>query len=362
MRKLLIACAVVGFVFAVSGIVQAASDCVFVNDDVAKTMVLQGNCTTDATIVVLDDYTLDGNGYGITAEDPTSGHFTGGVVENGGSVANVINLTIDTDNLANVCDSGADRLRGILFTAASGSIVGNTVDNVNQGSSGCQEGNAIEVRNAPFDGTHPNTQFVIISGNSVSNYQKGGIIVNGDVDATIHQNTIVGIGRTDNIAQNGIQLGYGATASVKKNTVNADWYNGEDWASTGILIYETDDVTVQGNTLADNEVGVYIAAYGWSAPGSNGNKVIRNTIAGSSTAVAIDGRPIWGPHPATAENNKVANNTLSCNSELEDEGVWIGEGADNNKVIHNMIDDSCTTAITTGFDDNTKVHANVIEP
>lgn len=45
------------------------------------------------------------------------------------------------------------RLRGILFDGAAGSITHNTVTNINQGASGCQEGNGIEVRNGPFDNT-----------------------------------------------------------------------------------------------------------------------------------------------------------------------------------------------------------------
>ena len=105
---------------------------------------LDADCTTDATILVPDGVTLDGQGNAITAVDPVTGHFVGGVVANGGSGAHVTNLTVDTDGLANVCDAGADCLRGIIFEGASGSITRNTVQNINQGASGCQEGNAIE--------------------------------------------------------------------------------------------------------------------------------------------------------------------------------------------------------------------------
>ena len=102
----------------------------------------------------------------ITAEDPAVDHFRGAVILNDGATAHVRNLVVTSSGLANVCDAGADRLRGIMFDMASGSIVDNTVTDVNQGPSGCQEGNAIEVRNAPFDSTGSDLA-VLISGNSV---------------------------------------------------------------------------------------------------------------------------------------------------------------------------------------------------
>ena len=56
--------------------------------------------------------------------------------------------------LSNVCDDGDARLRGILFDGTGGSITNNDVVDVRQGAtSGCQEGNSIEVRNEPFDNT-----------------------------------------------------------------------------------------------------------------------------------------------------------------------------------------------------------------
>ncbi|MGH9877475.1 MAG: right-handed parallel beta-helix repeat-containing protein, partial [Nitrososphaerales archaeon] len=69
---------------------------------------------TDATITIPDGYTLDGAGHTITAVDPPSGHFLGAVVANAGATAHVKNLHITTSALLDVCDAGADRLRGIM--------------------------------------------------------------------------------------------------------------------------------------------------------------------------------------------------------------------------------------------------------
>src|SRR5690348_10376013 len=91
---------------------NAASTCVFTT--VGRVMVLKSNCTTDTTILIPNGFTLDGRGHTITAVDPAGGHFVGAVIENGGTVANVINLHVTVSGLADVCDDGEARLRGIM--------------------------------------------------------------------------------------------------------------------------------------------------------------------------------------------------------------------------------------------------------
>jgi hypothetical protein len=65
--------------------VAASAACAFTT--VKKTMTLNGSCTTTSSIIVPNGFTLDGAGYTITANDPLLGHFTGGVVQNGGASA-----------------------------------------------------------------------------------------------------------------------------------------------------------------------------------------------------------------------------------------------------------------------------------
>lgn len=227
---------------------SATNNCAWDNS-VANTMTLVANCTTDATILIPDGWTLDGAGFTITAVDPPAGHFVGAVVMNGGASANVINLTVTTSALKNACDDGANRLRGILFDGAAGEILGNTITNINQGASGCQEGNAIEVRNAPFDTTGTDLS-VTISDNTISNYQKTGIVTNGSVRATITNNTVMGLGPVNYIAQNGIQIGFGATAVVSGNTVSGNYYSGDGWISCGLLYYAADGVKAMRNFVS----------------------------------------------------------------------------------------------------------------
>lgn len=242
--------------------VSAASDCTF--DTTGTTMRLLGDCTTDETILVPDGWTLDGDGHTITAVDPPGDHFQGAVVASAGDEANVLDLTVTADNLANVCDGGADRLRGILFDGASGTIENNTVVGINQGLSGCQEGNAIEVRNAPFDGTHPDTATVLIQGNEVDDYQKTGIVANGDVNVSVEENLLGSADLEDHIAANTIQLGFGALGEVVRNRLDGNqWCGPSFFAASGILVFAADPggVLVEQNVVRGNsDVGVFVVS------------------------------------------------------------------------------------------------------
>jgi parallel beta-helix repeat protein len=108
-----------------------------------------------------------------------------------------------------------------------------------------------------------------ISGNTLTNYQKGGIVVNGNVTAMITNNIVTGQGPVDYIAQNGIQLGYGAKGTVTNNTVTGNAYTGANLASSGGIIViggpcfgppnaYTVGLTIATNTLTNNDVGVWL--------------------------------------------------------------------------------------------------------
>ena len=247
---------------------QGATDCVFVAAGSMRT--LQASCMTDSSLVVPDGFTMNLNGFTVTGSDPSSGHFLGGVIQKYGGTANVTNGTITVSNLFDVCDAGADRLRGVLFDGASGFITNLKILNIHRSAvlNGCQEGNGIEVRNF---GTSPTTVSAFIDGNTVSGYQKTGIVVNGDSYGTVTNNTVSGFGPQTYLAQNGIQIGFGATAQVKKNTVSGNAYTGTSTVSGGIIVvagpYYGSDYSVgdqiDGNTVTGNDVGVWLTVPIW---------------------------------------------------------------------------------------------------
>lgn len=293
---------------------NATTTCTFTNQ--GASMKLNANCWTDASIVIPNGKTLDGRGFTITGVDPAGDHFRGAVVVNGGASASVKNLTVTVSGLINVCDGGADRLRGIMFEGASGSITGSTVTNINQGASGCQEGNAIEVRNF---GANPSTSRVNIDGNTITGYQKTGIVANGNVEVNASNNLVDGGIPVGYIARNGIQFGFGGSGSAKKNTVNGNSYTGTSAVSGGILVvggpgYGGDfcvGVQIVQNTITGNDVGVYISQYeaDFSAPLTATNiKVINNAI--SHNAVT-NGYVYQAGVSDVGNNDKIISNTIS---------------------------------------------------
>ena len=79
------------------------------------------------------------------------------------------------------------------------------------------------------------------SDNVIPSFQKGGVLVMGpDISFTVDDNDIVNA-PSDYNAGNGIQLSYGATGTTSGNTVQGVAYSGEDWAATGILLFESGD-------------------------------------------------------------------------------------------------------------------------
>ena len=261
MKKRRIAASVLGAALALFSLAAldspaiAASDCIIT--PVGSTLVLANNCFTDVTITVPDGFTLDGGGHTITAQDPVAGHFVGAVISNltAASTIHVTNVTI-TATLGDVCDAGVNRLRGILLSGASGTVTNTNVTQLRQGLSGCQEGNAIEARNFfPDEALSSATRTqVSITDNHVDRYQKTGILVNGDVDAIVGRNLVEGDGPITFIAQNGIQIGFGATALVSANSISGNNYTPTTFFSCGILIIQTAgvDAKPQDNLFPPN--------------------------------------------------------------------------------------------------------------
>src|SRR5262249_20337674 len=104
-------------------------------------------------------------------------------------------------------------LIGIYFQNAGGTVTETTLRNQTLEDSnllGCQDGEALFVENLATGPTTPST--LTITKNDVSAFQKNGITLHGAVAAAnIKNNVVTGIGPTEAIAQNGIELAYGST-------------------------------------------------------------------------------------------------------------------------------------------------------
>jgi nitrous oxidase accessory protein NosD len=147
---------------------------------------------------------------------------------------------------------------------------------------GCQSGEAIVAQSLGGE-----TSTVTIDDNSVHDYQKNGITGNeSGSEVTISNNVVTGLGPTTGAAQNGIQIGFGAKGSVLRNTVTDNVWSPcvslENCAfnATGILIFQSDDVRVEHNTVATNQLGIYA--------GGQRDEIESNNISNSLVLVGID--------------------------------------------------------------------------
>jgi hypothetical protein len=226
---------------------------------VNRTMRLAADCSTTESIVIPDGETLDGGGHTIYAIEAAGRSFSGGVVVARGGSASVVNTGISAISLTGECHTGAERLRGIYFEDAVGEIRRNVIDNVNQGSSGCGEGNAIEVRSREMEGP-PKT--VRIVANVIGRYQKSGIVIHGHVDAVIESNAIGASAAQRFVAANAIQVGPEARATIENNLVFGNSYPGDEAAGTAILLIDTAPGTlVTRNIIRGNsDVGIHVFA------------------------------------------------------------------------------------------------------
>lgn len=91
-------------------------------------------------------------------------------------------------------------------------------------------------------------------------YQKNGFVisaVNGaGTYADILRNSVRGAGAVSYIAQNGVQVSSGASATIEDNEISGNDYTPKDWVACGILYFDADGVRADRNKFRDNERNV----------------------------------------------------------------------------------------------------------
>lgn len=138
---------------------------------------------------------------------------------------------------------------GIVANGVALNVTNSTIMNIGEVPfNGAQHGNAVVYLNGAT-GT--------ISGTTVSDYQKNGITVrDAGTAVTVLNNVVTGEGPVAYIAQNGIQISYGATATLKGNTVSGNDYTPKDWLACGVLYYQASGVKASDNDVFANERNV----------------------------------------------------------------------------------------------------------
>lgn len=182
-----------------------------------------------------------------------------------GSSGSVDSSTVKNANYFGIVVAG-DNDEASGSGATSVDVTNNTISAIHDlpSLSGDQHGIGIYYRACATNSSATGT----ISGNTVADYQKGGIVVScSGAEASISGNTVTGIGPTTEIAQNGIEFGFGATVEdLSGNTVSGNVYtqNGScapggvgscvGVVSTGILLYGAVNSPSQGTVAPTNHV------------------------------------------------------------------------------------------------------------
>ena len=172
----------------------------------------------------------------------------------GPATVNISDLTVDGRDL------GPDHFYGIYFFDASGSVTGCRIEDIEYpGVPGAQKVVSLVATQSAAVASYT----IDFSDNVIPNFQKGGILVMGpDFTFTVDDNDITDVPSTA-IAGNGIQVSYGATGTTSGNVVQGVGYSGTDWSGSGILLFESGDVSMDGDEVYNCETGVNFSDWGW---------------------------------------------------------------------------------------------------
>jgi len=138
---------------------------------------------------------------------------------------------------------------GVLEKGVARDVVNGKIHDIGESPlNGSQHGVGVEYANGAT-GT--------LSGTTITNYQKNGVVIDGTgTSVTALNNTVTGQGQIDYIAQNGIQVSGGASALIRGNTVSGNWYTPKSFVACGLLFFDAGGVKQQGNTLFGNEINL----------------------------------------------------------------------------------------------------------
>jgi len=262
-------------------------------------------------------------------------------------ISNTTDVSIDgliVDGSNSGISACSPDLFGIAFLNASGSVRRTTVRGFKLAAAlnGCQSGTGIFVQSGEGQSSS-----VWIDGTSIHDFQKNGITANEvGTEVFVRGNFVTGLGPTTGAAQNGIQVGFGATGFVTGNTVSNTVYAPCTAVATctnvatNILIEQSDGVTVANNNVSVSQVGVFVnansvevannqAAANYVFDGirleGNSNRAGRNTVFTSGeSGIFLDGN-----------NNVVRNNTITDASI----GILKTTGSTGNLIQMNSISD-----------------------
>ncbi len=269
-----------------------------VNDANANDTVDIASGSFAGAVSVAKNLTLNGAGNGaggttIIAPAAITSQFTVGgspefaVIYAGANNVAIDNLTVDGNSSGNSYSYG---FLGIAYFNAGGAVDSVTIQNVeNTPFNGVQNGIALYANN--LDGT---PRSLNVTNDTILNYQKNGMtLVGPNLTLDVASNIVTGAGDTPTIAQNGIEVGGGATGSISGNTVSGNEYSGPgggsnwftDTQAIGILVTGgSSGLQVTGNILDGNDIGIANSSNSTTISGNQ----LGNTTANRYFGILLD--------------------------------------------------------------------------
>ena len=297
---------------------------------ITKSLTLEGVTSGNSSQVLI---VPPAAGLANNAPDIDSGQPNAAQIAVQGATVSISGLTVDgTGNGVGPAYACSWDLMGIIYQNASGTVTNNVVRNEFAAPfasyGGCQSGQGIYVQTAAGS-----TSNVVITKNTVETYAKNGITGNdAGTTVTISGNTVLGVGPTPVVAQNSVQIAFGATGSVTANVVGDDVYTGPLYGSAGILIYGSATQGITGNTV--NSTQYAIAVQGVNPGDSDGAMISTNKVGVTYQYDAID---VCG-----AGGAKINGNTLNATDEAAIHlDSSCGAASTGNTVTNNKINGAC---------------------
>lgn len=260
------------------------------------------------------------------------------VFVSGAANVSINGLTVDGVN--NGISECAPRLIGIYFQNASGSLRHEAIRNfkLSAALNGCQSGTGVFVESGGGQSSE-----VEVADCSIHDYQKNGITANETgTSVNIRRNVVTGVGPTTGAAQNGIQIGFSASGTIRNNTVaNNLWApctNAQTCqaVATDILVTGSDGVTVTDNTVGLANVGIFIDGNNAQVSGNKAfaANVFENiTIVGNSNQIQGNSVSNGGDADIFVQGN---GNSVSHNSITEAPvGILEAQGSTGNTFMAN---------------------------
>ncbi len=202
---------------------------------------------------------------------------TGTVTLTGIDVEAVIPLETCANGLNAVFVAGGGTLKatGVAIDGASTSVAA---------YEGCQHGIALDVGSA----SREEVGHAVLKAVTVSGYEKNGPTVSGTGSTmTIKSSTVTGDGGSPYIAQNGIQISFGAQGLVESTTVSGNECNAEACGpqaaqGAGVLFYEAAAGSkLEKATVSSNDQGAYYASGSSTVPASPDVTINKDTFTGN---------------------------------------------------------------------------------